>query len=300
MSIKKYFAVFLVTTGILLALNACNLPGASSATATPAGPTDTPQPPTPTSEPLAARVNGEGITLSEYNAELKRLQDALAQTGATPTPQDQSKQVLDTLIQEVLLAQAADKDGYKVDDATLQSHIDALSGEMGSASALTDWETKNGFTDDTFRARLRRQLAATWERDKIINAVPNNADQVHARQIRVSDETLANKIYAQLQSGSDFATLVYQYSDALTGGDLGWFPRGYLLIPEIETAAFNLQPNQYSPVIKTKYGYHIVQTLEHDANHPLSPDARRALQRTALDTWLTQQRQAASIEILVK
>ncbi len=44
----------------------------------------------------------------------------------------------------------------------------------------------------------------------------------------------------QLQAGADFATLAYRY-DPLTGGDLGWFPRGVLTQPAVEEAAFSLQ-----------------------------------------------------------
>ena len=72
-----------------------------------------------------------------------------------------------------------------------------------------------------------------------------------------------------LEAGADFTELAYEY-DPLTGGDLGWFPAGYLLQPDVETAAFSLQPGQYSGIIQTSYGYHIVYVIERDSNHPLS------------------------------
>jgi len=121
---------------------------------------------------------------------------------------------------------------------------------------------------------------------------------VHARQIRVSTEQTANYVIAQLAGGVDFATLAYQY-DPLTGGDLGWFPRGYLTQPVIEEAAFALQVGEYSGVIKTELGYHIVYVIERDAAHPLSDDARNVLQHLALENWVKEQRTAAVIEILV-
>jgi peptidyl-prolyl cis-trans isomerase C len=260
-------------------------------------PTNTPTP-TATPEPLAASVNGDGITLAEYQGELQQLQ-AVPTGTETPVPDDQAKkQVLDDLIDQTLLAQGAKKDGYTVDDATLQQHIDALVKQLGSAQALTDWETANFYSDQSFRQALRRQIAAAWERDKIVSAVPTTADQVHARKILVLDSTLANKIYTQLKAGADFATLAYVY-DPLTGGDLGWFPKGYLTQSAVEDAAFNLQAGQYSEVLQTDFGYQIIYVIGRDGNHPLSADALQVLQHQALQNWLQQQRSTAQIDTLV-
>ena len=54
-------------------------------------PTSTPVPsiPTATEVPLALKVNGEGITLSEYQAELSRLQKAQSDQGITATAAQQ-------------------------------------------------------------------------------------------------------------------------------------------------------------------------------------------------------------------
>jgi peptidyl-prolyl cis-trans isomerase C len=85
----------------------------------------------------------------------------------------------------------------------------------------------------------------------------------------------------------------------MTGGDLGWFPRGYLSDKKIEDAAFGLQPDQFSQVIQTDIGFHILYLLERDPSHVLLPDARRVLQVNAVQDWLTQRRDNSNIQILI-
>lgn len=253
---------------------------------------------TATVEPMALIVNGEGITLAEYQAELSRMQQADSAEGSTATLQEQHDRLIADLTEQLLLAQAATQAGYVVDDATLQARIDKLAADMGGVDKLQAWQATYGYSDESFRNILRREMLVTWQKDQICNGVPTTADQVHARQILVQDEGNANSYYQQLQNGSDFATLAYTL-DPTTGGDLGWFPKGYLTQPEVEAAAFALEPGQYSTVIKSALGYHIIFIIERDANHPLSIDARRALQQIALNEWLQTAKSAAKIDILV-
>lgn len=276
---------------LLLAVTAC------SALTPQATPTPTLEP-TPTEEPMAARVNGEGILLSEYQAELQRYQAALQANGETFDQASASKEVIDELVNQTLLAQAAAAQNYSVDDATLQSRIDKLTGEAGGEDALNTWMSQNYYTADSFRQALKREIAATWMRNQIITAVPTTAEQVHARQILVQSQSEADSILAQLQAGTAFDTLAYQY-DELTGGELGWFPRGYLLQPDVENAAFSLEAGAYSAVISTSNGYHIIEVIEKDPQHTLSPDALLFVQRQALGKWLEQQRSQAKIEITI-
>ncbi|HEY9074990.1 MAG TPA: SurA N-terminal domain-containing protein [Anaerolineaceae bacterium] len=254
--------------------------------------------PSPTPVPLAARVNKEGITLAEYEAELLRLKDALAEKKTTLTPAEQQKQVLDELIAQVLLAQAAVQGGYKPDEAAFQARLKALAEKAGGEAAFKEWLNRNHYTEASFKAALQRAIAATWQRDKIIASVPEKMEQIHARQILVSDPAVADSIQKSLQAGTSFANLATRY-DPLTGGDMGWFPRGYMTVPEAETIAFSLQPNQASGSIKTKVGYLFIQVLERDPQRPLSPDARQTLQHKALAAWVEEHRKAAQVEILL-
>jgi peptidyl-prolyl cis-trans isomerase C len=261
--------------------------------------TNTPVVPTTTPEPMAAIVDDGGITLAEYNAELQRLQASLQESGKTMAAADEQNQVLNQLIDETLLAQAAYKNGYTLDDASLQQQMDDLANQPGASMTLAQWMEKNFYSEESLKTALRRSLAAAWQRDQVTASAPQTADQVHVRQMLFLDPDTADRYYQQLQAGAKFATLAYVV-DPDTGGDLGWFPRNYLLLPEIEKAAFDLQPGSYSQIIKTTYGYQIIYVEERDSQHPLSADARRSIQRQMLNDWLAAQRSQAKIQILVK
>jgi peptidyl-prolyl cis-trans isomerase C len=280
---------------LLILLTGCSVISSVQPTITP---TPMPMPPTPTPVPAAAVVNGEIIPLADYSASLQQLQAAQNETGKSSTPDEQKKMVLDDLISQVLLAQAAEQEGHAIDDGALKAKIDDLTSSLGGQDKLADWIIANGYNEESFKSALKRSMLAAWQRDQLIAAVPKKADQVHARQILVLHEQIANDLYAQLQAGADFATLALRY-DPLTGGDLGWFPRGVLTQPAVEDAAFSLKPGEYSSVIPTSFGYQLVQVIDRDPAHSLSPEALRSAQQKALEDWITSQEASASIQLQV-
>lgn len=266
---------------------------AQSAATLTAEPSSTPAPPTPTPEPLALKVNGEGVSLAEYQAQVKQIQAAEPNGDAAA----QRKRVMQELVNETLLAQAAFKGGFSLDETALQAKIDALAKQAGSEAALTDWQTRMGYTPASLRTALRRSVAAAWEREKIFASVPTSAEQVHARQILVQSEALANQVETQArQAGTNFATLAFGY-DRVTGGDLSWFPKGYLNEQAVEDAAFALQPGQISDVIKSSIGYHIIQVIARETR-PLSQSALLATQKKALSAWLENAARQSQVEEL--
>jgi peptidyl-prolyl cis-trans isomerase D len=76
----------------------------------------------------------------------------------------------------------------------------------------------------------------------------------------------------QIKGGADFAKLAKENSEdngggtggsAANGGDLGdWIAHGQM-VPEFDKAIFALKVGETSDLVKTMYGYHIVQTLAH-------------------------------------
>ena len=257
----------------------------------------TPPPPTNTPLPLAAMVNGEVITLEEFQAELERFKAANS-VAESLSDTEMGRKVLDDLINQILLSQAALDAGFRLTNEEFEVRFNALVKEVNSQEAFQSWLGENHWTEGTFRKSLKRSIEASWMRDQIIAEVPDAAEQVHAYQIMVSSAEEAASVLAQLDSGTKFATIAAIY-DPITHGDLGWFPRGYLMDEVIEDAAFQLQPGEYSGVIESSLGYHIIQVIERDLNRPLSPEARLLWQEKALQDWIAQRRSRADIEVLI-
>jgi len=89
-------------------------------------------------------------------------------------------------------------------------------------------------------------------------------NQVHCSHILVKTEQEAKTILECLNKGEKFANIAREVSlcpSGKRGGDLGTFGRGKM-VKEFENAAFALQKGQVSPIVKTKFGYHIIKRLE--------------------------------------
>ena len=148
-------------------------------------------------------------------------------------------------------------------------------------SLYTPAELRAALTAEQLRAQMMAQVGAT---------LPPTAEQVHARDILLTDAETAQTVLNLLAGGSDFALLALNYSRDLgsraAGGDLGWFPRGTLTQPDVEAAVFALEPGQTSAVIASPLGFHILQVLERDPARPLSPTAAATLRTAAYTAWV--------------
>ncbi|GAA5343025.1 MAG: hypothetical protein canaca05_05210 [Anaerolineaceae bacterium] len=303
---KITIKAFIITAGVALVLAGCGL--GVNETATPhdlptaaINPIESPTPsasatPTPLPVPAAAIVNGEVIPLSYFEHEVQRYKASFTEGEPLPSDAEISEHVLNTLIEQQLLSQAARAAGFTFTDQMLEEKIADLLAELGSGSALTSWMQANFYDDAEFRMALRLGSEAAWQRDQIIASVPDAVEQVRARQIFTRTAEEAQYALASLNSGVSFDELAWRYSPE-TGGELGWFPRGYLLFPAIEEAAFTLPVGLHSEIIQTEIGYHIIEVMEHADAYPLTTDAKLSLQAKSLTEWLQTKRAEAQIEI---
>jgi peptidyl-prolyl cis-trans isomerase D len=126
----------------------------------------------------------------------------------------------------------------------------------------------------------------------LISVDPNGGPNADA-----TAKAKAQGILDQLRkdNGKDFADLAKKNSDDPgskdQGGELGWIKHG-VTVPEFDQTAFAQQPGQISGLIRTRFGYHIIQTEAKEDAHTKSLDE---VKQSIVDT-LTKQREAQAVQ----
>jgi parvulin-like peptidyl-prolyl isomerase len=281
---------------------------ASQPEVVPAESTATPLPvPTEASEPLAAVVNGQSITLAEYERQVARYEASMVAAGQDPnTPEGQSalaqgrRWVLDLMIEQLLIEETAIAEGIVVSDADIDATITGLRNDIGD-EAFDTWLLQEDMTLEEMRVRLHGDMLATQMANRVAESISGRAEHVHARHIVVATEEEARLVLNQLQAGSDFASLARTYSQDIStrdlGGDLGFFPVVVLTSREVDAAAFALQPGQLSDVVPSDLGFHIVQVVERIQDREVDPENLRLLRDQAVRGWLDDLKTSADIQI---
>lgn len=309
----KRFMLYIVFALLTLALVACGgdspdnaqTPPPTSSEQAAANPTPTgqiarPLPTDANGQVLVARVNGQGITQAQFERALARS----SQSSLAADPNALASTVLDAMIEQVLIAQAAQSLGVSVNEDDINADVAEMVSLAGSAEAWEKWKTDNLFTEEEYREAARAQLLTALVRDAIAQTQTpqtntGNVRQVRARHILVSTEVEAQDVLRRLQAGENFETLAAALSKDVTtrdrGGDLGFFIRENLTTPELADLAYSLQPGETVGPVRTMLGYHIVQTIEFTEAPATVADS--ALQtETLFSEWLQAQRAAATIE----
>ncbi|MEZ4520277.1 MAG: peptidylprolyl isomerase [Thermomicrobiales bacterium] len=151
---------------------------------------------------------------------------------------------------------------------------------------------------DFERLIVRPQLARVKLRDQLIQDIPTSQEQVRASHILVATRDAALELIDGRLQNEDFATVAEEVStdttSAVNGGDLGWFPRGIMTDP-FEEVAFDLPVGEISEPVQTQFGWHIIKVTGHEEDRPLTISTLRALQQNAVDRWVQQQQEQASI-----
>jgi parvulin-like peptidyl-prolyl isomerase len=275
-------------------------------------PTELPPTVTPTATPpapLAALVNGEYVFLADYERRVAQYEDALLVQGLDPVSAEGQTQlaqvrqdVLESLIDYILIEQGAASLGVSLSEEELEAQVEADIAAGGGQAAFEEWLQATGQTRDDYKEMLRQSLLSQRVLEVFAADVPAEVEQVHARHIMADSEAEAQEILSLLQGGNDFVALARERSTDLAtrenGGDLGWFPRG-LVAPELENAAFALQPGQFSGIVVMGEGFHIIQVVEREGARPLSPEMQQDLGLALFDRWLEEQRGVAVIERFV-
>jgi parvulin-like peptidyl-prolyl isomerase len=268
--------------------------------------------PATSTENLAATVNGQAISLGDFQLQAFDAQRYhVDQGGADPNTEEGRRklrflrrQVLNDMIDQVLIEQAArDMDiepSAQEVEARLAEFIEELGGEAAFEASLEQTQT----TREDVLSMERASLVGRLMLDHIAAEVPETAEFVHARHIQCADAKTCADAETRLLAGEDFASVVSELSeDNMTreqGGDLDWVARGMLLSKQLEDALFALEPGERSAIVETDLGYHIIELIERDPERELPESQRMQLKERALLDWLTRRREESDIIIHIE
>ncbi len=192
-----------------------------------------------------------------------------------------ARQILDQLIEEKMVLQAADAAGVVVSpdvvDRELRARTEGYPPGMFLRVLVAEQLTLDAFREGVKRrmtqdAFLRTQLAGLPPiTDADIEAEYNRTmaqqkrpAQVRARQVLVRSAEEAAHVVDQIRTRrltmEQAAIRFSEGLEAAEGGDLGWFALGDL--PKVFEVCFVLEPGQVSDPQASEYGYHIFQVIE--------------------------------------
>jgi peptidyl-prolyl cis-trans isomerase C len=277
-----------------------------------------------------ATVNGASISQARLDRELSRQEQQLLMQGLAVEESQRPafrREVLDRLINQELILQESIRLGYTAAPEDLEAQIEAIRGQFPDQESFLQSLAQWSFTEESLKEEIARGLTIQAFIDREINAqisiTPDEAgvyyaehpeqfareEQIRARHILIMLEEGADaaaekdardrieEIQQKLQSGEDFSSLAKEFSEgpsAPRGGDLGYFGRGQMVAP-FEEAAFALSAGGVSDIVRTAYGFHLIELVDRQPAGLIDFEEVRE----DLISYLTQERVIADLEDLI-
>jgi peptidyl-prolyl cis-trans isomerase SurA len=278
---------------------------------------------------IIATIGKQAILQSEIESQAMQMRAQGYYTSG-----DLECEVFEEILFSKLLVNQAILDSIEVNDSEVNSEMERrlnyFINQIGSEEKLEEYYKKSiADIKEEFRVVIKEQLLSQRMQQKITadlkvtpqevkaffrsipeDSLPTINIEFELEQISVSpkiEEVEVLRIKDKLREfkeritqGESFATLAVFYSEdpgsATRGGELGFVSRGDL-VPEFSAVAFNLKEGEVSKIVKTEYGYHIIQLVEKKGERincrhillkpKISPDEKRKA-RQRLDSVRTQ------------
>jgi parvulin-like peptidyl-prolyl isomerase len=255
---------------------------------------------------LIAEVNGVPIYASDLNLSITRFEHKLTLGGAQDEPGSEEalgQAALQTLIENELLFQEARRRGFTAAAQEVDEELATIAaqfpGEAAFEKSLAQMEiTKEDLRRDLERGQaVQKMIAAEIEPGITVNPEQVRAyydanpqqftdpERVHARHIflkvvpgtteeqKIEMRRTLEQLRKRVLQGESFEALADQYSqdpNSGEGGDLGYLVRRKQTNNEFEKALFSLQAGQMSGVVRSVYGYHLIQAVDYQPPRLLS------------------------------
>jgi len=245
---------------------------------------------------IVAVVNNDVITQSQLDKQVEQTLRQLAQRKTQAPPRDLlEKRLLDRMITQKILLQAAESTNIRIDGDTLDRTLTRIASQNNmDLPAFRSALEKDGVNFEDFRQQIRDEMTIARLREREVDnhivvtdaEIDNflaNEKKDQAQQVEYNLASLlflapenaspdalqklkekAEKALAELKAGTDFAQVSAAYSDAqnaLQGGSMGW--RSDAKLPELFVDAVkNLKVGEITPILHSPNGYHILKLLD--------------------------------------
>lgn len=256
----------------------------------------------------AAIVNGEEISMKDYQTRLKQRLEFHRKTAEKVDEKGIKDAVIQEMIAEKLLLAAAKDNGIEVSDEDVQKAIDNFVKAQGK-DKLDNYLKKWGISEDKFKEQVRTQLMINRLIKKLVpddsitekemKEYYKNAkkpfmkpERVEVKLIQVMTKEEADRIKKEIDSKKDFdrigEELKKQKNKGTVVSDYGWIePR--LFSGEIGDALKNMKEGEVGGPFKGKEGYYFLKLRKREKERPMSfEEAKEQIKRTLLN----QRRQA--------
>ena len=251
---------------------------------------------------VVAKIGDDKITVGSLE---ERMQEAPASYAGFLSTEAGKKQFLDLLVRERVVIEAAKKEGVKKSKEYVSALNDFKKDQM---RRLRDY--KESLMMELYVKKLNAQKIAASAEEVEKYYAENVKDftrpvEITAKHILVDNMEDAKKILLRLRSGEDFSKLAQEFSkdtmSAAKGGLIGPFKKGDL-VPEFENAVWPLKVNQISEIVKTQFGYHIIEKVNEKVLPAVSAEEAKnyiqnILQKTKFDQWLQEAKKKYGLEL---
>jgi parvulin-like peptidyl-prolyl isomerase len=244
---------------------------------------------------VVAQVNGVPIYASDLNLAVTRTMTPGGQREEPRSEEEVGNAALQVLIENELLFQEARRRGFTAAPEAVDEEMAVIEGQFPGpatfAKALAQMSvTREDLRRDLERAQAVQRMIETElkpalsvspeETQGYYDANPGqftDPERVHARHVflKVGPDTTEQQkaeirrtlegLRKRALQGESFATLADQYSqdpNSGEGGDLGYLVKGQLA-KDFEKAVFALKDGEISGVVRSVYGYHLIQAVQH-------------------------------------
>ncbi len=248
---------------------------------------------------IVAVVNNDVVTLSELDEEtqslMKRIESVPPGADRQTIVTETRKAALNKLINDLLIEQEAGRLGITATDDDVEKTVrNILKDRNMSLEELKEGISREGGTLEEYAREVRQYLLkmkimskeikpkiAVGEKEigeyyrkhldqyegkaavrisQILFILPKGSDDQRKGELK----SQAVMVREKLQAGEPFELMTSRYSQgpaAKSGGDLGFVERN-MMFPAVDEAAFRLEVGEFSEVVESPIGFHIIMVTD--------------------------------------